>query len=171
MKILRLVVVVAGGLFLGVLSSSAAGTKSEPVKLGDNTYSIERHAATTFNRDVDQFANEAREAAEQFCAAQGKKMKVLSMKTERPFYTLGYARATLTFMAVDPNAPDSPAPPESAASPSGATTNPGAAPADTHSPTGDLYNDLLKLDDLRKRGILTDKEFQKEKKKLLDRER
>jgi hypothetical protein len=38
-------------------------------------------------------------------------------------------------------------------------------------PTGtrtDLYNELIKLDDLRKRGILTDAEFQAQKKKLLD---
>ena len=34
---------------------------------------------------------------------------------------------------------------------------------------GDLYAELLKLDDLRKRGLLTDKEFEQEKKKLLKR--
>ena len=33
----------------------------------------------------------------------------------------------------------------------------------------DLYKELLKLDDLRQRGILTDDEFQAEKKKLLDK--
>jgi hypothetical protein len=32
----------------------------------------------------------------------------------------------------------------------------------------DLYNELIKLDDLRKRGILTEEEFQAQKKKLLD---
>ena len=36
-------------------------------------------------------------------------------------------------------------------------------------PPGDLYKELLKLDDLRKRGILSDAEFEQEKKKLLDR--
>ena len=34
---------------------------------------------------------------------------------------------------------------------------------------GDFYTDLLKLDDLRKRGILTEEEFQAEKKKILNR--
>lgn len=33
----------------------------------------------------------------------------------------------------------------------------------------DLYKELLKLDDLRQRGILTDEEFQSEKKRLLDK--
>ncbi len=32
----------------------------------------------------------------------------------------------------------------------------------------DLYNELIKLDDLRKRGILTEEEFQAQKKKLLE---
>jgi hypothetical protein len=32
----------------------------------------------------------------------------------------------------------------------------------------DLYSELLKLDDLRKRGILTEEEFQAQKKKLLE---
>ena len=35
--------------------------------------------------------------------------------------------------------------------------------------TDDLYEALLKLDDLRKKGILTDEEFQAEKKKVLSR--
>jgi len=32
----------------------------------------------------------------------------------------------------------------------------------------DLYTELLQLDDLRKKGILTDEEFEKQKKKLLE---
>ena len=36
-------------------------------------------------------------------------------------------------------------------------------------PKVDVYKELLKLDDLRQRGILTEAEFQAEKKKLLDR--
>ena len=36
-------------------------------------------------------------------------------------------------------------------------------------PQVDLYKELLKLDDLRQRGILTNEEFQSEKKKLLDK--
>jgi hypothetical protein len=33
----------------------------------------------------------------------------------------------------------------------------------------DLYTELMKLDDLRKRGILTDEEFEAQKAKLLAR--
>ena len=41
-----------------------------------------------------------------------------------------------------------------------------AAPIPAAEP--DFYDKLLKLDDLRKRGILTDAEFEAEKKKLLE---
>lgn len=34
----------------------------------------------------------------------------------------------------------------------------------------DLYSELTKLDDLRKRGLLTDEEFEQQKKKLLERQ-
>jgi hypothetical protein len=43
-----------------------------------------------------------------------------------------------------------------------------AQPAPQPEKVSDLYADLLKLDDLRKRGILTEEEFQVQKKKLLD---
>ena len=42
-----------------------------------------------------------------------------------------------------------------------------AAPVERHLTTDELYSELVKLDDLRKKGILTDEEFQAEKKKLL----
>jgi len=40
---------------------------------------------------------------------------------------------------------------------------------DETAPRIDLYKELLKLDDLRKQGLLTDAEFEAEKKKLLER--
>ncbi len=39
---------------------------------------------------------------------------------------------------------------------------------ETSEKPSDLYAELLKLDDLRKRGILTEEEFQSQKKKLLE---
>ncbi|WP_254461228.1 SHOCT domain-containing protein [Xanthomonas sacchari] len=50
-------------------------------------------------------------------------------------------------------------------------TSPAAAsaPAHTLGAQPDLYAELLKLDDLRKKGLLTDAEFQAQKAKLLSR--
>lgn len=41
----------------------------------------------------------------------------------------------------------------------------------TSAPSGDLYSELKKLDQLRKDGIITDEEFQAQKKKLLDQKK
>jgi hypothetical protein len=43
-----------------------------------------------------------------------------------------------------------------------------AKPASQPEKVSDLYADLIKLDELRKRGILTEEEFQAQKKKLLE---
>ena len=43
-----------------------------------------------------------------------------------------------------------------------------ARPADQPPPKPDLYGELIKLDDLRQRGILTEQEFQKLKTRLID---
>lgn len=45
---------------------------------------------------------------------------------------------------------------------------PSAKPIEPAGPRSDLYGELIKLDDLRKRGILTEEEFQAQKKRLLD---
>jgi Short C-terminal domain len=54
-----------------------------------------------------------------------------------------------------------------AAEPPAAASAPQARPASTPDVKPDLYNELIMLDDLRKRGILTDAEFQALKTKLL----
>ena len=37
-----------------------------------------------------------------------------------------------------------------------------------NTPTKDVYSELMKLDELRKKGILTEEEFQTQKKKVLE---
>jgi hypothetical protein len=79
--------------------------------------------------------------------------------------------------APEPPAPEPVAvsePPAAAPAPAPAPVAQSPAPAAAVAPalpiTGnDLYSELLKLDDLRKRGILTEDEFQAEKKKVLNR--
>jgi len=67
--------------------------------------------------------------------------------------------------ATPPPAPASPAKAEPPAAPKEASP---ARPIEPAGPRPDLYGELIKLDDLRKRGILTEAEFQAQKKKLLD---
>ncbi len=127
------------------------------VPLGNNTFSITRQASNGFSRDTDRLKSEVSEDAAQYCSAQGKKLKVVSLTADKPFFAMGYASAKIVFRAVGADDPELSAAPASAVA------------IEKPSPTGDLYSDLLKLDDLRKKGILTEDEFQTEKKKVLSR--
>lgn len=136
---------------------SAAKSQVAPpvVPMGDNTYSITREAGNGFTRDTDKLKAEAMDDAVKFCASQGKQLKVVTTSEEKPLYTLGYAKAKIIFKALDAGDPELTREP----APLVLSEKPAVA--------GDLYTELLKLDDLRKRGILTDEEFQSEKKKVL----
>lgn len=148
-------------LFGAVCLTCAAKPPPQPpvIALGENTYSVTREASNTFQRDIEKFKAEARKEAEQFCAAQGKQMKEVSLVTEKPWMTTGFLKATLVFKALTPGEPE----PTPAATPVATVLS--AAP----SGPDDFYTALLKLDDLHKKGIISDKEFETQKKKILKR--
>ncbi|HUG09806.1 MAG TPA: SHOCT domain-containing protein [Opitutaceae bacterium] len=146
-----------------VFSAGSALAQSEPKfeSLGDNTYTVTVHATHKFTRNTKKLEALATEAAEAFCAREGKVMKLISTDDKRGMYGVGeFAKATLTFRALPPGAA------ELAPAQSQQTQVRAPLPA---TPTDSLYDELLKLDDLRKRGILTDGEFEAEKKKVLGR--
>jgi hypothetical protein len=149
--------------FLGVALVARASSHDSvgaPVSMDNSTYSITCEATTAFMRDEDQLKADASAAAEKFCAAQGKQLKVLSLTSKMPRFSLGYGTAKVTFMALSANDPQLLAP----------VAGPGEvapAPAPRNLTTDELVAELTKLDDLRKKGILTDEEFQAEKKKVL----
>ncbi|HVU16101.1 MAG TPA: SHOCT domain-containing protein [Candidatus Didemnitutus sp.] len=165
--------------------AAAASSKVTTVNSGGDTYTTTAKASNGFNRDVASLKDDAQQAAEQYCASLGKKLKVLSSKVEKPFFGTGYVRVVLVFRALDANDPamnsevavtadgrhvlvPMASAPQAVAAPAAAPV-PAAAPAPAPENTTEVYNDLLKLDDLRKRGILTEEEFQAEKKKVLAR--
>jgi hypothetical protein len=154
--------------------------------MGDNTYSITCEAPNAFHRDLDKLKEDATDAASKYCADQGKQMKLISLTGKVPVFGMGYAKAKIVFKALSPGDPEltmpvaangsmaAPAAAQAmyAAPPAAYAAAPAtyAAPAPLpHLSTDDLYAELVKLDDLRKKGILTDDEFQAEKKKLLSR--
>lgn len=163
---------------LGLLAvSGRADQNPEIVPLGHDTYALTRWAETGFARNTEKLKTQALEDAAAYCAKLHKELKVVSTTTARPLVPLtGFANAKVVFMALDATDPRLHAPvaasepgavmPESvpgAAMPAAAEA---AAPKDA---TDTLYSDLMKLDDLRKRGILTEEEFQAQKKKLLEK--
>ena len=143
--------------FALLCSAAKASVAPSVVPLGDNTFSITRQAGTAFTRDTDKLKSQVQEDAAKYCADQGKQLRVVALTAEKPLISLGYISARIVFKAVTPGEPE-PVAPTMATVTGGAST-----------PTGDLYSDLIKLDDLHKKGILTDKEFEAEKKKVLKR--
>ena len=130
--------------------------------MGNNTFSITRTATNGFNRDVDKLSTEAQDAAAKYCADQGKQLKVVDLTSKKPLFSTGYASAKIVFQALTTD--------EIAQAQAAATAGTPAGFVRTIS-TDELVSELTKLDDLRKKGILTDDEFQAEKKKILARSR
>ena len=144
--------------------ASSHDNVGDVVSMGNNTYSIKVEAKNAFHRDVDVLRSEANEAAASYCSEHGKEFKLISLTDKTPAFGLGYAYAKITFRALTPGDPELTA---TAAAPGAPVAV--AAPAERHLTTDELYAELVKLDELRKKGILTDEEFQAEKKKLLNR--
>jgi hypothetical protein len=146
------------------LSALPARAESSPqiVPLGNNTYSVTVSATTKFTRNTEKLKVRAIEIATQFCAKEGKQFKLVSADETKSMYLVGDMASTkVTFKALAAGDP------ELAATP-GEYARPAAPPAPPV--TADvLTSELTKLDELRKKGLLTDDEFSAAKKKLLDR--
>lgn len=151
---------VAIALLASPTVSHAKSIPSEITSVGDNTFSLTRTAKTGFTRDTDKLKEELQSDAAKYCAGLGKQLKVVDLTAKKPFWGTGYASATIIFKALSASELEQ----------AGTVAAPGsAAVSERPAMTGDIYNDLTKLDDLRKKGILTEEEFQTEKKKILAR--
>lgn len=153
-------------LFLALSPGLGAASVSTMESMGDNTFAITRTATSGFDRDVRKFRQEAEQDAAKYCTSQGKVLKVVAVTSDRPHFGGGFASARIIFRALDAGDPaltavDTPVP--AAGTGQSVATPTGVLP--TYA--GDLYSEILKLDDLRKRGLLSDKEFEQQKRKLL----
>lgn len=181
-----------------VLAADSDSAKDmDIVKIGPDTYSIHRAEKPFVPHSTTKksMLNDARTfAAEQDKVVVPVSFKENTREMNQFYtayswdYTFRLADKPAGQAASAPAAAPAPAAPSaSAAAPAVATTSPAsaapaapaaqpAAPAPTGAPAPAhhagrvdvLYEQLLKLDDLRKKGILTEAEFQAEKKKLLD---
>lgn len=141
-------------------SNAWAGTVQPIESIGNEVYRITVLAPHKFTRDTQKLKEEALEAAKKFCAKDGKVLKVVSIKEDKSMYLVGsLAQTSVTFKELAPGDPELTAPGEAPARPAVA-----ASPA-----TEQLYADILRLDELRKKGLLSDAEFEVEKKKILER--
>ncbi len=140
------------------------------IKVSPDTYMIskERWGFSTVGIKADVFKQ-----ANDFASSQGKVMIPLTFK-ESPVAYGHYPTVELQFRVVDNNDPEAhraalvPRPDiviDKTEKVSADVTN-----KDITNKQPDLYTELTKLDDLRKKGILTEAEFQAQKKLLLEKQ-
>jgi hypothetical protein len=153
------------------------GCTSAPqiVKQSDNTYSMTRTDRGGSFDDVGATKTSMMREANDFAAKQGKVASTVSMK-DTPAAVQGFTVIDYQFKLVDKDALPQTAVlsarsdvVQASAPKASSVTNPASPLTRTQGPHSiDIYGELIKLDDLRKRGILTDEEFAREKKKVLD---
>ena len=144
-------------LSMGVLILSGCASNSGVVPNGDDTFMVSRQAATGFS-GLGTLKADAIQEANQYCLQQDKTLHVISATEAEPPFILGnFPKADVKFSCVD----------------IAANSRDVSDSSDDQKQTENresIYADLERLNDLRERGILTDAEFDAEKKKLLDAE-
>ena len=131
-------------------------SNSGVVPIGDNTFMVSRQAATGFS-GLGTLKVDALREANYFCLSQNKKLHVISATEAEPPFILGnFPKADVRFNCVDSDA--------------GHSNNVSADQESTDNNVSrkDVDTELQMLDDLHERGILSDEEFDAEKKKLLE---
>jgi hypothetical protein len=141
------------------------------VKLSPDTYMLARtDKGGIFGNASAMKADVIREANE-FAASQGKIAIPLSLN-ESPMYPGHFASVEYQFRVVDASDPESGrvnlVPRPNVVIENTEKTSIDVKTKDQTDRPKDVYTELLKLDDLRKRGILSEAEFEAQKKKLLN---
>lgn len=159
-------------LLQGCTSSSGV------TQTGPDTYMIAR-SRKGFRGDSGTVKAEALKEANKWCAQNGKVMKVISSAQKNMVPFTSDANAEVHFKALDPDSPELKVSTDTGALKTRVfrgDENFQSITVDRNETTRiirerDTYDDLLKLSELRKSGIITDEEFEAEKKKLLAGER
>ena len=156
------------GLLL--LIGALAGCVANPgiVEMSPGTYMLSREDKAGIFGNASAMHAAVIEQADKFAASKG--MVAVPISThETPMYPGHFATFDYQFRLVAPNSPE--------AKPTPMVQRPDVVVQQTErksvdvrsNPASslDVYTELLKLDDLRKKGIITEQEFQAQKTKLL----
>ncbi len=173
-------------VFLVSLGCAGCGGSLTPVQISPDTYMITKQDnAGVFGGGLTDLKIDVMNAAKQFAESQDKVAIPLSIK-EHPLGVGigGFASIEYQFRVVDKSDPEArrthlvPRPDfvleknenikkEEIIKKDEHVTTDTHTKVETDKPS-DLYTELMKLDDLRKRGLLTEEEFQEQKRKLLE---
>ena len=131
------------------------------VPMGGDTYLVSKRSPQVGFGPPEGAKRKVFEVANEFCASKGMEVEVLSLELENSGLAKP-ASASLQFRCV-PKGTAKVAP----VMPVQKSDKPVEV---RQGPQRDIYAEILKLDDLRKKGLLTDVEFETQKKKLLESE-
>lgn len=158
MKILIITVVV---FLAGCASNSGV------IPIGKDTFMVSRQAATGFSGSGTLKA-EAFQEASQYCEKLGKSLQVVSTHEASPPYILAnFPKAEVQFMCLDAQDAELNRPKLRKEADSVIEVKKDIRIKDEPQKSNYVYSELIKLAELRKKGILTDSEFDVQKKKLL----
>ncbi len=159
-----LVVLMAGTVLSGCATSSGV------TPLGQDTFMISRNGAG-FWSSTAQIKAEALKDADAYCSLNNKQMQIVHTSQHEASGRPGdFPGAEIQFMCLHANDPELNRPKlrKEANSIVEIKQDVRTQPANTSDKQKDVYNELIKLDDLRKKGILTESEFDAQKRKLLE---
>lgn len=163
----RRLITVASALALVACASA------DIVPMGTDTYMISQTSAGGIFTNMGTLKSEVMQRANAFAESKGKVAIAVASKEQPPFPGR-MPNFEYQFRLVDKNDPRA-AGAGLIKTPDMVIENRGQAPSVVvNSPSKepvkspDVYTELLKLDDLRKRGIITEAEFEAQKKKLLE---
>jgi len=158
MKVLRLLV---------VLALAGCPANSGVVPMGQDTFMVSRQAATGFSGSGTLKA-EAFQEASQYCAKLGKSLQVINTYEASPPYVLAnFPKAEIQFMCLDAKDPEFNRPKLKKEADTAIEIKQDIRTKEEAGKPKDVYTELLKLDDLRKKGIISEAEFEEQKRKLL----
>ena len=128
---------------------TACAASPEFIQVSEDTFLIKRSDPAGIFGNAIQMREAVLREADAFAAEKGKVAEKVVL-SETPVGIGRFAKVEYTFRLVDPQQDEPTA----------------VEPIEERR---DFYTELLKLEDLRERGILTDEEFEEQKKKLLER--
>ncbi len=157
-------------LALALASTNVYSKDPEIIKISTDTYMITRDSKAGMFASMAKLKTKVIKQANEFAESQGKVNVPISERTARP--TPGWPTYEYQFRLVDPDSPD--------AKSTALESSPDHIQESRNEYSGnvtvrleddeetDLYEELIKLDDLRQKGIITYEEFDEQKKKLLE---
>ena len=133
---------------IGIVLTACAASP-EFIQVSEDTFLIKRSDPAGIFGNAIQMREAVLREADAFAAEKGKVAEKVVL-SETPVGIGRFAKVEYTFRLVDPQQDEQTA-------------------VESIEERRDVYTEMLKLEDLRERGILTDEEFEEQKKKLLER--